>query len=1263
MNTLADLYAAHDGKVSDKWSLYLVEYERLLAPYRDRAVDLLEIGIQNGGSLELWSRYFSFARHLVGCDINPDCAKLTYDDPRIRVVVGDANHDATEQEVSAIAERFDVIIDDGSHRSSDVVRSFARWFARLADGGIYIAEDLHCSYWLSYEGGLHDPASSVAFFKALCDVVSHEHWGLARTRAEELAVFSQRYAVDLDEALLEHVHSVEVVDSMCIVRKAAPSGNVLGRRVIAGRQAIVVPGVRETAGTEMVVPPQIDVAALREASIARDVLAVHEALQTREIEVAELRRKLLVKEAELLHKERELALLTSSSSWKLTTPIRTTSKAVRRQFHTHGPVVFNRIPGRYRVSLLEWGYRHLAPLFEGHPGFERWKQTGVHVASTALHAGKMVRLSTIDPATAVSGSIAIHLHVFYEDLAEELRAAIENMPFEYDLYVTVAHAEGERVCRRVFTGLARCGTVHVAQVPNRGRDIAAMFCMFGRELARYDFVAHLHSKKSLYNKGATEGWRQYLVSSLLGTEAQIRRIFTLLTGDAPHGIVYPQNFHMLSYTCNTWLANRQMGRAWCARVGISPVPDGYFDFPAGSMFWARGDALRPLFDTGITVEDFAVEAGQTDGTFAHCLERLLVLSSLKQGMPAGILADEVFTTWSAWRFDQYLGRTREYLLHVFASPVTKVIGFDIYDTLLLRPLLDAESVKKIVARRAGEHGATYLEHRAAAEQQAREIAGRDVGLDQVYAQLEARTGLAASTIAELRALEERVEKESVQPRPDLVALFADAVRTGKPVVLISDMFLPRAIIEAQLAEHGISGWDALLLSNEVGLRKDTGAMYDHLYARYGIGPKSFVMLGDNERSDIQIPSDKGALGQHVLRPLEMARGWPRFSPLVETYEHTTDLDAEISLGLVVRRSFASFLPPHADPSSLLGSTPFSIGYGIAGPLLVAFSEWVLETARRDDMQRLYFVAREGRLMKRVFEAWAAGRSDVPRVEYLVLSRRAVGVPLLETREDIFTMATPDYWPSPIADFLRERFGHVPSAQRWKELGWDPSREIELRSGDLTEIAPLLEALTDELLALGRAERPPLEQYLRDVGLGDDARSALVDVGYSGTIQRFLNRLLPRPVHGYYMMTNDRPAAMAKKLEVLVRGCFVDGIPHVQDVGPLMYWRSFELEKLLSSDDPQVLRYEHHGANVRPVFRPLTDEEKATSTVREEVQAGVMRYVEDARQVKAFVPDWRPSTEVAQRLFESFVGAVAPSETLTLRSIVLDDHHHGRGVVR
>lgn len=250
--TLFEVFTSHQGKVSDKWQLYLREYDRLFNPYRAQAISLLEIGIQNGGSLDIWANYFAPGSTLIGCDINPDCAALVYDNPHISFILGDANAPAVVRQVLQRAPVFDLIIDDGSHTSSDIVNTFTLYFQHLAEGGMFVAEDLHCSYWAQYEGGLYDPYSSLSFFKRLSDVISHEHWGIERERKAILQGFFGHYGCDIDEAVLATVHSVEFINSLCVVRKAAAADNMLGRRIVAGSDERVLPGILQLHGTEYV---------------------------------------------------------------------------------------------------------------------------------------------------------------------------------------------------------------------------------------------------------------------------------------------------------------------------------------------------------------------------------------------------------------------------------------------------------------------------------------------------------------------------------------------------------------------------------------------------------------------------------------------------------------------------------------------------------------------------------------------------------------------------------------------------------------------------------------------------------------------------------------------------------------------------------------------------------------------------------------------------------------------------------------------------
>jgi hypothetical protein len=153
-STLKKIYAEHTGKVSDKWSLYLEEYDRIFKEYRQKSLNMLEVGVHNGGSLEIWAKYFHNGQHFVGSDINPECSKLLFDDARITVVIGDINSDKTQKDIKSIVSSFDIIIDDGSHISSDIVKKFAKYFPLLNDEGLFVVEDLHCSYLEEFEGGL-----------------------------------------------------------------------------------------------------------------------------------------------------------------------------------------------------------------------------------------------------------------------------------------------------------------------------------------------------------------------------------------------------------------------------------------------------------------------------------------------------------------------------------------------------------------------------------------------------------------------------------------------------------------------------------------------------------------------------------------------------------------------------------------------------------------------------------------------------------------------------------------------------------------------------------------------------------------------------------------------------------------------------------------------------------------------------------------------------------------------------------------------------
>lgn len=237
--TLRDLYASHTGKVSDKWSLYLDVYDAAFIRFRDRPIAFAEIGVQNGGSLELWARYFAQATVVLGCDIDPKCGALAFDDPRIAVIVGDVNTESAYRAILSRSSLFDVFIDDGSHTSRDIIATFCNYFRHVRAGGIYAIEDLHCSYMKGWGGGADRPDTSMEFLKRLADWVNLPWWQADRAPATLFAPFFPAGSGP-DLAPFRAIRSIAFLDSICLIEKrAATEVAGIGARVIVGDEATV----------------------------------------------------------------------------------------------------------------------------------------------------------------------------------------------------------------------------------------------------------------------------------------------------------------------------------------------------------------------------------------------------------------------------------------------------------------------------------------------------------------------------------------------------------------------------------------------------------------------------------------------------------------------------------------------------------------------------------------------------------------------------------------------------------------------------------------------------------------------------------------------------------------------------------------------------------------------------------------------------------------------------------------------------------------
>lgn len=165
----------------DKWGthFYTPHYQFHFLNIKQKPINLLEIGVggyknpdRGGASLRMWKDYFRRAK-IYAIDIYD---KSPVEQDRIKIFQGSQTNTNFLNKVCNEIGEIDVIIDDGSHMNKDIILTFQYLFPRLKNGGIYVVEDLQCSYWPWYGGDsekLDNPSTAVNYFKKLIHGLNH----------------------------------------------------------------------------------------------------------------------------------------------------------------------------------------------------------------------------------------------------------------------------------------------------------------------------------------------------------------------------------------------------------------------------------------------------------------------------------------------------------------------------------------------------------------------------------------------------------------------------------------------------------------------------------------------------------------------------------------------------------------------------------------------------------------------------------------------------------------------------------------------------------------------------------------------------------------------------------------------------------------------------------------------------------------------------------------------------------------------------------
>lgn len=230
-NFFSDYLKTTDDRMLSKWTQYFDTYTRELTRFRTRPVSFLEIGVFKGGSIPMWKAFFAPGSRLTFIDIDPACAALA--EPGTTVAIGNQADPEFLADLAAKHGPFDVILDDGSHVCAHQIASFEHLWPHLAEGGLYLVEDCHTSYWPGFGGGYRNEASWIEYAKRLTDRM--HSW------------YTDQDALFPFDPIARELHSVRFYDSIVVAEKrtkAEPPATVYAQngKVTLSRRALEIRG-------------------------------------------------------------------------------------------------------------------------------------------------------------------------------------------------------------------------------------------------------------------------------------------------------------------------------------------------------------------------------------------------------------------------------------------------------------------------------------------------------------------------------------------------------------------------------------------------------------------------------------------------------------------------------------------------------------------------------------------------------------------------------------------------------------------------------------------------------------------------------------------------------------------------------------------------------------------------------------------------------------------------------------------------------------
>lgn len=541
----------------------------------------------------------------------------------------------------------------------------------------------------------------------------------------------------------------------------------------------------------------------------------------------------------------------------------------------------------------------------------------------------------------------------------------------------------------------------------------------------------------------------------------------------------------------------------------------------------------------------------------------------------------------------------------------ETISFDVFDTLLQRKTWVPGDVISLTAHRAHAEFGIIPEDFINARREAKKHSTKhEVPLVERYEIIGKILKLNPDTATKLYEFEIDIEKGLLEARTVGKLALEYAQARDKRVIITSDTYFSELQIKEFLATANIFA-DKIYASSSYDATKEAGGLYKVLLENE---KNRILHIGDNYKADITNAHAHQINSSWVISNHDQFKGsTPQFVRSAGPY-------GSIKNGLI-QRNTAGY-PSVTNGAGYTSGKAFNLGYNVVGDMMLSFAAWIIEKARIDGVGTLFFLARDGEIVKKVTDELL---SRIPgnkiKTRYLLASRRSTRVVSLQQQSDVFNeidQVIAEYSKnankSGLDQYLSLRFGL--STHDLKALGLEQLSESIQEAG--TSNAPTLlenwlksEQLIAAILNNAAEERNLYFQYLDEVGFVEtDAPLGLVDIGHNGSLQASLAKARNlKNTRGYYFCTYDGvdttlAAANGKHVGT---GFYKDRISSSDRTQKYIRY-ALIIESLFLNDKGTFLRLHNESGELTPTF--LAGNEHARVQFNQEIHSGSLQYTKD-----------------------------------------------------